>query len=82
MNNALDFEKLKKYFDSLFGIQKTLGNAMNNWKKQMDAVKDISVGFNAAVRGDADMAEKGRAGNELSGCCNLRRSYRMDSKSG
>ena len=21
----------------LFGIQKTLGNAMNNWKKQMDA---------------------------------------------
>ena len=58
MNNCLDFEKLKKYFDSLFGIQKTLGNAMNNWKKQMDAVKDISVGFNAAVRGDADMAEK------------------------
>lgn len=58
MNNYLDFEKLKKYFDSLFGIQKTLGNAMNNWKKQMDAVKDISVGFNAAVRGDADMAEK------------------------
>ena len=53
-----DVEKLKKYFDSLFGIQKTLGNAMNNWKKQMDAVKDISVGFNAAVRGDADMAEK------------------------
>ena len=48
----------KKYFDSLFGIQKTLGNAMNNWKKQMDAVKDISVGFNAAVRGDADMTEK------------------------
>lgn len=48
----------KKYFDSLFGIQKTLGNAMNNWKKQMDAVKDISVGFNAAVRGDADMEEK------------------------
>lgn len=49
MNNHLDFEKLKKYFDSLFGIQKTLGNAMNNWKKQMDAVK---------VRGDADMEEK------------------------
>lgn len=37
MNNYLDFEKLKKYFDGLFGIQKTLGNAMNNWKKQMDA---------------------------------------------
>lgn len=48
----------KNDFDSLFGIQKTLGNTMNNWKKQMDAVKDISVGFNAAVRGDADMEEK------------------------
>ena len=58
MNNFKDFEKLKKHFDTLFGIQNTLGNASKVWKQQMTAVKDISKGFSAAVRGEADADAK------------------------
>ena len=54
MNSFKDFEKLKKHFDTLFGIQNTLGNASNVWKQQMTAVKDIAAGFSATVKGDAD----------------------------
>ena len=53
-----DFERLKKYFDTLFGIQNTLGNASNVWKQQMTAVKDIASGFSAAVKGEADAGDK------------------------
>lgn len=53
-----DFEKLKKHFDTLFGIQNTLGNASNVWKQQMTAVKDIASGFSAAVKGEADAGDK------------------------
>ena len=58
MNNFKDFEKLKKYFDALFGIQNTLGNASNVWKQQMTAVKDIASGFSATVKGEADAGDK------------------------
>ena len=58
MNNIKDFERLKKYFDTLFGIQNTLGNASNVWKQQMTAVKDIASGFSAAVKGEADAGDK------------------------
>ena len=58
MNNIKEYEKMKKYFDTLFGIQNTLGNAANVWKQQMAAVKDITVGFHAAVRGEADAEAK------------------------
>ena len=55
---ALNNQNMKKYFDTLFGIQNTLGNAANVWKQQMAAVKDITVGFHAAVRGEADAEAK------------------------
>ena len=58
MNSIKEYEKMKKYFDTLFGIQNTLGNAANVWKQQMAAVKDITVGFHAAVRGEADAEAK------------------------
>lgn len=58
MNNFKDFEKLKKHFDTLFGIQNTLGNASNVWKQQMTAVKDIASGFSAEVKGEADAGDK------------------------
>ena len=58
MNNSKDFDRLKKYFDTLFGIQNTLGNASNVWKQQMSAVKDIASGFSAAVKGEADAGDK------------------------
>ncbi len=52
------YEKMKKYFDTLFGIQKTLGNAVNTWKQQMTAAKDLAAGFSAAVRGDTNAETK------------------------
>ena len=58
MNNFKDFKKLKKYFDTLFGIQNTLGNASNVWKQQMTAVKDIASGVSAAVKGEVDAGDK------------------------
>ncbi len=58
MNNFKDYEKLKKYFDTLFGIQNTLGNASNVWKQQMTAVKDIAAGFTATVKGESDADAK------------------------
>ena len=58
MNNRKDFEALKKYFDTLFGVQNTLGNASNVWKQQMTAVKDIAAGVSATVKGEADAGDK------------------------
>lgn len=58
ISDSREFEELKKYFDTLFGIQKTLGNAANTWKQQITAVKDITAGFNAAVKGEADADAK------------------------
>lgn len=52
INNAKEFESLCKYFDTLFGIQKTLGNAMNNWNKQTAAIKSVASGIKAAVNGE------------------------------
>ena len=34
VNNFKEYEKLSKYFDTLFGVQKTLGNAANTWKRR------------------------------------------------
>ncbi len=58
INGPKEFEKLQKYFDSLFGIQKTLGNVANNWKAQTNAIKNIASGISAAVNGEADATEK------------------------
>ena len=55
------FEKLQKYFDTLFGVQKTLGNAANTWKQQMTAIKDVASGLSAAMRGQEDAGEKAAA---------------------
>lgn len=57
MNNIKAFQKLQKYFDTLFGVQKTLGNASNIWKAQA-AIKSAAVGVSAAIRGDTDASEK------------------------
>ncbi len=65
IQNAREFEDLKKYFDKLFGIQKTLGNAANTWKQQMTAIKDVTAGFRAAVKGEADEEKAAKAVNSL-----------------
>ena len=58
VNNFKEYEKLSKYFDTLFGVQKTLGNAANTWKQQMTAIKDVASGLSAAMRGQEDAEEK------------------------
>ena len=61
LNNFKEYEKLSKYFDTLFGVQKTLGNAANTWKQQMTAIKDVASGLSAAMRGQEDAGEKAAA---------------------
>ena len=48
-----------EYFNTLFGIQKTLGNSMNNWRRQKDAIKNITSAVSAAARGDANAEKMG-----------------------
>lgn len=57
-NGGKEFENLRKYFDTLFGIQKTLGNAMNNWNKQADAMKSVASGLKAVISGAENVEEK------------------------
>ena len=86
MSSSKEYEKMKKYFDTLFGIQNTLGNAANVWKQQMAAVKDIGKGYHRRIscRGERRGRRRSQSGtgNQLLGCGNLRRSYRVDSKGG
>ena len=57
INGGKGFESLRKYFDTLFGIQKTLGNAMNNWNKQADAMKSVASGRAAVLPSDKSTRE-------------------------
>lgn len=52
------YRSFVKYFDKLFGIQKTLGNMKNTWKNQANAVKGVAAGFKAVLSGDENMTEK------------------------
>ena len=58
LNTRKEFEKLAKYFDTLFGVQKTLGNAANLWKQQISVIKSAAAGISAAVKGDPNVEEK------------------------
>ena len=55
--NSKSYESMAKYFDTLFGIQKTLGNAFKNAKRQMDAIKSIAGAVKAATAGTLDEAQ-------------------------
>ncbi len=49
-----DFEDMAKYFDTQFGIQKTLRNMKNTWKQQMDAIKAVAGAIGAVKDGTMD----------------------------
>lgn len=55
------YESMVKYFDKLFGIQKTLGNLKNNIKNQANALKDVASGFKAVLSGSENMEQKAAA---------------------
>ena len=48
------YESLEKYFDQLFGIQKTLRNSFRNAKRQINAVKAFTDAAKAAKAGTLD----------------------------
>ena len=56
-----DYNETAKYFDTLFGIQKTLGNAINNAKRQLDAIKGAASIVKGAVNGTIDEAQAAEA---------------------
>lgn len=60
-NREIECTTLAKFFDNLFGIQKTLGNAMNNWSRQKDAIKSIASAVGAASKGTDDAEDKAYA---------------------
>jgi hypothetical protein len=49
---------MEKYFNTLFGIQKTLRNIGNTWKQQMNAAKAVAGAVKAVKDGTLD---EGRA---------------------
>ena len=55
--NSKSYESLVKYFDTLFGIQRTLGNTFKNAKRQMDAIKSVIGTVKAAANGTLDEAQ-------------------------
>lgn len=52
------YKTFSKYFNELFGIQKTLGNMKNTWKNQVDAAKSVAEGFKSVLSGDEDATDK------------------------
>lgn len=46
-----EFDSMAKYFDTQFGIQKTLRNIKNTWKHQIDAAKAIAGAIGAVKDG-------------------------------
>ena len=54
------YTKVQKYYNSLFGIQKTLGNIKNTWKNQMNAIKAVGAAVKTVVSGE-DASSEGAA---------------------
>jgi len=48
------YESVAKYIDTLFGIQRTLRNSINNAKRQLDALKSVAGTIKAAASGTLD----------------------------
>ena len=54
IRTSKEFDEMAKYFDTQFGIQKTLGNIKNTWQHQMDAAKAVAGAFKAVKDGTMD----------------------------
>ena len=49
---------IDKYFNKLFGIQKTVGNIGNTWKNQINAIKSVASAVGSAAKGEENTSEK------------------------
>ena len=56
-----DFDSMEKYFNELFGIQKTLRNSFRNARRQMDAIKAAAGAVKGAVNGTLDESQAAEA---------------------
>ncbi len=54
IRNSNEFDEMAKYFDTQFGIQKTLRNIKNTFKQQMNAAKAVAGAFKAVKDGTMD----------------------------
>lgn len=57
LSSKSDFDSLEKYFNELFGIQKTLRNSINNAKRQISGIKAAIGAVKGAVDGTLDEAQ-------------------------
>lgn len=57
IGSVADFVEIEKYFNKLFGIQKTLRNSINNAKRQVNAIKSFVGAAKAAADGTLDEAQ-------------------------
>lgn len=58
ISSAATHKSIEKYFNKLFGIQKTIGNIGKNWKRQIDAAKAAGSALKSAVGGGDDTDDK------------------------
>ena len=65
MSGRKDYEDVCKYFDTMFGIQKTFGNMANNLKGQLNAAKSIADTIKAAKDGTLDETQAGETADAL-----------------
>lgn len=56
-----DCTAVADYFNKLFGIQKTLGNSINNANRQIDAIKSVVSAVGAMAKGDESADDKARS---------------------
>ena len=55
------YDELEKYFNELFGIQKTIGNSFANAKRQLNAIKSVAGAVKSAAQGNLDEAAVAQA---------------------
>lgn len=65
IRSSKEFDEMAKYFDTQFGIQKTLRNIKNTWKQQMNAIKAVAGAVSAAKDGTLDETKAGAAVDAL-----------------
>jgi hypothetical protein len=56
LRTSAEYNDMVKYFDTQFGIQKTLGNIKNTWKQQINAAKAVAGAVKAVKDGTVDEA--------------------------
>ena len=61
LSNSGTYPAIEKYFNELFGIQKTLRNSMNNAKRQLNALKGAASIVKGAVNGTIDETQAAEA---------------------